>query len=212
MVVKINIHRSPPRDPDKNPKPRLECRKFLNLLISVIFILSLISVVFWQDVHSNIATAASGQKYVFEKPPQAPEESEFYRHPPILEKAPPLVDRRVGPLEAYLASKKSPLAPYADVLVQHYHYRLIVGIAFAESNFCRHNIMPHNCWGIGGGRPAAYPDYPQAIERANYFIEKYFNDGLTNPELMYNRWVGWDNQNWPIAVEQVAGELEKIGI
>ena len=55
-------------------------------------------------------------------------------------------------------------------------------------------------------------DYPSAISRADYFIQKYYSDGLTNPDLMRDRWVGWPNPNWPLAVETVARELEDKGI
>lgn len=122
------------------------------------------------------------------------------------------VDPRIELMRQYLESKKSPLAPHAEALLSQYHYRLILGISFAESNFCKRNIKPHNCWGIGGGRPEIYADYPAAVSRANNLIQKYFDSGLVNPKLMRNRWVGWQNNNWIIAVEQVTKDLESRGL
>lgn len=122
------------------------------------------------------------------------------------------VDPRIAVLQEYLASKNSPLAPHAEALLKQYHYRLIIGISFAESNFCKHQIRPHNCWGIGGGRPEAYPNYELAFTRANNLIQKYHDGGLTTPKLMRNRWVGWQNHSWIVAVNQVTSQLEARGL
>lgn len=124
----------------------------------------------------------------------------------------PKIDPRVEPLKQFLASKNSPMAEHAEELLQNYHYRLIIGISFAESNFCKRNIRPHNCWGIGGGKPETYQDYPAAFERANNLIAKYHANGLTTPKLMRNRWVGWQNNSWIVAVNQVTKALEEKGI
>jgi len=124
----------------------------------------------------------------------------------------PLIDPRVQPLREYLASKNSPMTPHAEELLKNYHYRLIIGISFAESNFCKRNIKPHNCWGIGGGKPEQYKDYAHAFARANQLIQKYHDGGLTTPALMRNRWVGWKNDGWIRAVNQVTLALEQKGI
>ncbi len=124
----------------------------------------------------------------------------------------PIIDPRLAPLRAYLESKNSPMAPYAEHLLKQYHYRLIIGISFAESNFCKIQIRIRNCWGIGGTRPESYASYEEAITRANNLIQKYHDGGLTTPERMRTRWVGWKNTSWPIAVSQVTSKLESMGI
>lgn len=126
--------------------------------------------------------------------------------------APAMPDPRVSGLQRYLEDKRSPMAPYAETLLGQYHYRLIIGISFAESNFCKYNIRPYNCWGIGGGRPESYADYPAAFERADQLIERYHNRGMTTPKTMRTTWVGWHNDNWIIAVEQVIREMEAAGL
>lgn len=210
MLVKIKVNKYP--RPKGKSKSKAWRKKIRQQLLAGLVILGLSGIVFWQDILLNIAKAVQAHSIVFEKAPETPTVTFLNQYPPGLEKTTPLVDRRVALLKQYLQSKKSPLAPYADVLVKHLHYRLILGIAFAESNFCKRNIKPHNCWGLGGGQPAAYPDYSYAISRADYFIQKYFEDGLTNPELMRNRWVGWQHPGWPNAVQTVAEELEAQGI
>ena len=119
---------------------------------------------------------------------------------------------RIETLRAYLATKNSPMAPFAEALLSNKHYEFIVGISFAESNFCKKNIRPYNCWGIGGGYPEQYRNYPHAFERANLLITKYHERGLTTPETMRTRWVGWHNDNWIIAVNQAMGELKALGL
>ena|SRR3989344_2521358 len=128
--------------------------------------------------------------------------------------SPPVVsyDARVEKLKTYLVSKKSPLASEAAELLKLQHYRLVLGISFAESNFCKHQIRPHNCWGIGGGKPETYQSYTHGVTRADQLIQKYQVSGLTTPKLMRNRWVGWQNDSWIRAVEQVTRELEAQGI
>lgn len=126
--------------------------------------------------------------------------------PPVVE------DPRIILLRTFLENKKSPLANEAETLLNQYHYRLIIGIAFAESNFCKVQIRPNNCWGIGGTRPETYETLSDGIIRANNLIEKYHSNGMTSPKLMLGRWVGWQNHSWPIAVEQITSHLENQGL
>ncbi len=125
---------------------------------------------------------------------------------------PALPDPRVDLLQAYLLSKNSPMADEAEVLLEQYHYRLILGISFAESNFCKHQIKPNNCWGIGGGKPETYPTLAHGIIRANNLIQKYQAQGMTTPKLMRSTWVGWHNDSWVRAVEQITKDLETRGL
>ncbi len=121
-------------------------------------------------------------------------------------------DPRVELLREYLERRKSPLVDSADVLLEQYHYRLILGISFAESNFCKYQIRPNNCWGIGGTRPEKYNTPKEGIIRANNLIERYHNNGMTTPKLMRNTWVGWQNNSWIVAVEQITKDLENLGL
>ncbi|MDP3993843.1 MAG: hypothetical protein U1C57_02120 [Candidatus Doudnabacteria bacterium] len=119
---------------------------------------------------------------------------------------------KVIKLQEYLKKKNPLLVNQADVLARQYHYRLILGISFAESNFCKHQIRANNCWGIGGTKPEQYATLADGITRANDLIQKYHDRGLVNPALMRNRWVGWQNDSWIRAVNQITTELENQGI
>ncbi len=54
-------------------------------------------------------------------------------------------------LANYLRQKRSPLADYADVILQQNNWKKIVALANAESTLCRNYIEENaNCWGVGG--------------------------------------------------------------
>lgn len=123
-----------------------------------------------------------------------------------------VADPRVPILAAYLKDKRSPMAEQAKAILEQNNYRLLLGISFAESNFCKYQIRTYNCWGIGGTNPEAYHTYAEAFARADELIQKYQDSGLVTPQQMRNRWVGWQNHSWPIAVSQVVSDLETIGL
>lgn len=175
---------------------------------------SFLGILIWAFPHVTLAQTISNTPMVFEinnTSAVAVHEDSLGRllAPNIVIPAP---DPRVELLRQYLASKNSPLANEAPLLVQQYHYRLIIGISFAESNFCRYQIAPNNCWGIGGTKPESYPTLADGIVRTNNLIQKYQELGMTSPTLMSNTWVGWHNPSWPVAVGQVTQELESLGL
>lgn len=187
----------------------------LSFLDRVFIGAALAGVLLWSFPHVTLAHTVNDSPLVFEinelavfnAPPEDYLTKFLAADAPVI---PP--DPRIAKLQEYLESKKSPLALEADLLLKQYHYRLIIGIAFAESNFCKYQIRPNNCWGIGGGYPERYPTLAQGIIRANELIQKYQDNGMVNPQLMRNTWVGWPNQNWVIAVEQITQELEALGL
>jgi hypothetical protein len=95
-------------------------------------------------------------------------------------------DIRVKNLERYLSKHKSPLYPYARIIVSEAEqngidYRLIPAIAMVESTLCR--TIPndsHNCWGWGvyGGKVTRFTSYLHAIQTISRGIrEKYYDKG-----------------------------------
>ena|SRR3989338_3607416 len=181
-------------------------------------IVLLVAVLMWVYPHAALAQDVSYKPFVFEikNSPltiglfdrEVVSEEDVTKQIPQANTA----DPRVEILKSYLAGKNSPMTDYAESLLDQYHYKYIIGISFAESNFCKRNIRPHNCWGIGGGKPEAYESYPAAFARANRLIQKYHDSGLTNAKLMRNRWVGWQNDKWIIAVNQAIKQMEALGL
>lgn len=187
----------------------------LSFLDRLIVGASLAGILVWVFPHIALAQTVQELPMVFEvnnislAEPQSNYLSQFLAkdvEPP----APP--DPRIELLRQYLQTKNSPLAHEAEILLKQFHFRLIIGISFAESNFCKYQIMPNNCWGIGGGNPERYATLADGIVRANELIQKYQDNGMTTPKLMRDTWVGWQNHNWILAVEQITKALENSGL
>ena len=187
----------------------------LGLRDRLFVLVSLVGVLLWSFPHPSLAQTLEQQPMLFEvnaNLPILPTREDYLARALAADYVPEPPDPRVAILREYLLEKNSPLADNADVLLQQHHFRLIIGIAFAESNFCKVQIRPNNCWGIGGGYPESYDTLAEGVVRANNLIERYHNNGMTTPRLMRNTWVGWPNQNWVEAVEQVAEALESRGL
>lgn len=85
-----------------------------------------------------------------------------------------------------LESKKSPLAPETDLLLEQKHWKLLIAISAIESQYCTRQLG-NNCWGIGGD--SAYRHYssiPEAIADADALIERWQKKG---------RWLTVDDMN-----------------
>jgi len=114
---------------------------------------------------------------------------------------------KVYELRQYLLEKNSPMAEYVEILLLQPNWKLVLSISHAESNMCRRQLG-NNCWGIGGAKyHRFYPTFAEGIEDADDLIQKYLDSGRTTPEKIMNRWVGWNNQNWIRANNQVLRQL-----
>lgn len=196
------------------PYPQEDRMSFLE---RVALSVALAGILIWTFPHATAAQVVQNKPFLFPVNELSliqitGEQRNFLADALVPDTPPPPPDPRVAKLAEYLKTKNSLLSPEAETLLKQYHYRLIIGIAFAESNFCRHQIMPNNCWGIGGGRPEIYPTLEDGVLRANRLIQKYHEQGMITPKLMRNTWVGWKNDNWIVAVEQITSELEKQGL
>ena len=115
-------------------------------------------------------------------------------------------------LKNYLESKNSPLADYVEILILQPNWKHVLSISHAESNMCKRQLG-NNCWGIGGAKyHRYYPTFAEGIIDANALIQKYHDSGLTTPATMKRRWVGWNNESWVRANENVLAQLESLGL
>ncbi|OGE89107.1 MAG: hypothetical protein A3J07_00935 [Candidatus Doudnabacteria bacterium RIFCSPLOWO2_02_FULL_49_13] len=76
---------------------------------------------------------------------------------------------------AYLASQRSPLAPYASTLVSLRNWKKITALANAESTLCRrYPLDKANCWGVGGSDLWDMGDnLGEGVIAMNRFLNKY---------------------------------------
>ena len=121
------------------------------------------------------------------------------------------VDPKTDAVEAYLVEKKSPLKDYAGLIARSPNYKLLLGIAQAETNLCK-KTTTNNCWGIGPGKPFYYDDIKYSLYYADYLIEKYESLGMDSPEKMVKTYVGYHNPGWVEAVRDVFYDLEVRGL
>ena len=114
-------------------------------------------------------------------------------------------------LKKYLEKKQSPLSNYVEILLLQPNWKVVLAISHAESNMCKRQLG-HNCWGIGGGNHRKYPSFAEAIVDANDVVQRYWDRGHRSTRTMMPYYVGWNNQSWVVATQDVLYELEQLGL
>ncbi len=114
-------------------------------------------------------------------------------------------------LEKYLSAKNSSLAKHVEAISEQTQWKLIIGIARAESSFCKHQVT-NNCWGIGGAwNMKDYSNFDQAVADVNRILEEhYIQAGLNTPKKIVKKYVGHQNDDWQYAVEQELKNLSEV--
>jgi hypothetical protein len=120
-------------------------------------------------------------------------------------------DPKADILTEYLIQKNSPLAEYAGLISRLPNWRLLVGIANAESGLCKKTDR-NNCWGIGPGSPFAYDDISESLYHANYLLTRFDSMGMKKPETLVKTYVGYYNPNWIAAIHDVFYDLQQKGL
>ncbi len=115
------------------------------------------------------------------------------------------VSSKVGLIEKYLFEKKSPLAPYAELIVgsaEKYglDYRLITAIAQKESGLCR--AIPegsYNCWGWGihSQGTLGFNSFQEGIETVSQGLKKnYIDKGFVTIEDIMAKYTPLSSGTW----------------
>jgi len=126
-------------------------------------------------------------------------------------------DARPEILKQFLADNNSPLASYAQTLVdaadqQSLDWRLLPAIAQKESGLCR--IIPpgsHNCWGWGihSKGSLGFDSYEEAIETVSQGIkDNYIDKGYTTPDEIMVKYTPLSNGSWAEGVNHYMSLLE----
>lgn len=129
----------------------------------------------------------------------------------ILDDARPLLIKR------YLEKYKSPLLPYADLILRlsdtyEIKYYWILAIGQQESNLCKK--IPensHNCWGYGinSAGTLRFDSYELALNSyAQYLKREYFDKGYDTPEKIMKKYCPHSNGSWARGVNQFINEIE----
>lgn len=91
-----------------------------------------------------------------------------------------VVDFRIEKLQLFLEDKDSPLAPYAEYIVEQsdingIDWTIIISISRIESDYCKKTIADsHNCWGLGGSNFMHFDSYEDAISYEARLLNKYY--------------------------------------
>jgi hypothetical protein len=118
---------------------------------------------------------------------------------------------RADRLKAYLESKGSPLAVFADTIARLKHWRLVLAISNSESSLGR-RCADNNCSGIGvmPGHPLwrtyeTKADWAKDLDR---LIERrYKNWSLEKMNGVYNQ---PGSENWLYAARQILTDLQAV--
>lgn len=125
-------------------------------------------------------------------------------------------DARVEIIKNYLTKYNSPLAPYADRIVEaadknEIDFRLTTAIAQQESNLCK--AIPegtYNCWGWGihSRGTLGFSSFEEGIDVVSSGLKKeYINKGLLTPELIMRKYTPLSNGSWAYGVRLFMEEM-----
>ena len=149
----------------------------------------------------------------------------FNSQPPVLGTSDAQIagaDGRAAIIQQYLASHRSPLAPYAQKMVDEAEkhgldWRLTTAICMQESN-CGKNIPfdSHNAWGWGihSSASLSFEGWEKAIETVTRGLKTdYIDRGLVTPQQIMTRYCPLSiakGGTWATAVEYIMWELENF--
>lgn len=117
-------------------------------------------------------------------------------------------------VKAYLESKGSPLAVYADEIVKQPQWQRALAISYVESNFGK-RCADNNCSGIGvaPSHPSwrRYPTKLEWFKDMNAILEKpIYKERYTNCNSMKGVYVVPGSARWVNGCNQVSNELLAI--
>lgn len=126
-------------------------------------------------------------------------------------------DARAEILKQYMEEHDSPLAPYAQLIVQtsdnySLDFRLITAIARQESNICR--IIPaesYNCWGWGihSNGSLGFDSFQEGIETVSEGLRSdYLNKGFSTIEEIMSKYTPQSNGSWALGVNAYMSEMQ----
>lgn len=125
-------------------------------------------------------------------------------------------DARVEIVRQFFERYKSPLEPYASIVVEtadmyDLDFRLIPAIAMQESNLCKKAPSDsHNCWGFGiyGQKVTMFASFEEAIHAVTKTLAlKYKADGLETPYEIMRRYTPRSTGSWAFGVEFFMNQL-----
>jgi len=126
-------------------------------------------------------------------------------------------DARLMLIKNYLKKYKSPLEPYAELILElsdtyEFDYRWILAIGQMESNLCKKTpVDSYNCWGYGihSKGTLRFESYELALKSfAAYLKKEYFDKGYKTPEEIMSKYCPHSNGSWARGINQFFADIE----
>lgn len=126
-------------------------------------------------------------------------------------------DARLMLINNYLEKYKSPLEPYAELILElsdtyEFDYRWILAIGQMESNLCKKTPQDsYNCWGYGihSKGTLRFESYELALKSfAAYLKKEYFDKGYKTPEEVMGKYCPHSNGSWARGINQFFADIE----
>ena len=126
-------------------------------------------------------------------------------------------DARLMLIKNYLKKYKSPLEPYAELILElsdtyEFDYRWILAIGQMESNLCKKTpVDSYNCWEyrIHSKGTLRFESYELALKSfAAYLKKEYFDKGYKTPEEMMSKYCPHSNGSWARGINQFFADIE----
>jgi len=126
-------------------------------------------------------------------------------------------DARLMLIKNYLKKYKSPLEPYAELILElsdtyEFDYRWILAIGQMESSLCKKTpVDSYNCWGYGihSKGTLRFESYELALKSfAAYLKKEYFDKGYKTPEEIMSKYCPHSNGSWARGINQFFADIE----
>jgi len=126
-------------------------------------------------------------------------------------------DARLMLIKRYLEKYKSPLEPYAELILElsdtyEFDYRWILAIGQMESNLCKKiPTDSYNCWGYGIHSKGIlkFENYELALKSfAAYLKKEYFDKGYVTAEEMMSKYCPHSDGSWAEGINQFFANVE----
>lgn len=177
---------------------------FLFILLIISFLTIALLIYNWQVINSSLHPVSSSTQNLTQR------ESALYT----------IRRENIRKLESFFAKNKSPLYPYARLIVeqaeqQGIDYRLIPAIAMNESTLCKNiHETSYNCWGWGiyGDMVTRFDSYEDAIRTITRGIRtQYYDKGMSSPSAIMKAYTpNSPNGVWATKIEWVYRQIDKL--
>lgn len=116
-----------------------------------------------------------------------------------------LADKRTPILSEFLSAYHSPLAPFAEEIIEkadanNIDYRLLPAIAMQETTLCKKTLpqAKYNCWGYGiwGKKVTSFNNFGDAIDTISRYFGKKKQQGTDTLDAIGKIYNPTNTNNW----------------